>query len=537
MPEGHHQVELDFEAEDHASGVIETLAEGAEHLSHKLEHAAEGLVELMGLGATLAGAFSFTRLVEGTTEYIKEIRDLSNVTGLATEKADGLMEVFERVGMSGGEATLVLQRMSMQALRLEEASMGAGGAANQIYMNFRRLHVDIRQGLLPSLIALSKQAEEGHISTADIGRSLMIRGTQAARVLEMLKQGPEKIKETMAEVAKSGAAVTQQEKQAYAEFIAGRAEVANAFRRIAIVVGREVMPVVTDLMKYVADHVRGWIDSAKEFGKFLKGHLHDAIGLAGTLGKILMVNFALQKIGAGGIGGAAASSIGFVRQTAASAAGLVGSVGGGALDGAAGVVGGTAAIGGLALAATLATTALENMAGNVNGVRDMVVDAFDHLVAAFETMFGAIDLEGKDLSDTLGNVLPMALSSLINAIAGVVSIIEGMRRYVAQYTTKMFDAAPAKHLWDFVKEAGDEMEAHARRRQSIRDAAGASAAAGKADINQNFFGARFDITQKFEEGFDADRVLTAFTHELGAVSERALHSGYNPAHTSTGSSG
>ena len=47
-------------------------------------------------------------------------------------------------------------------------------------------------------------------------------------------------------------------------------------------------------------------------------------------------------------------------------------------------------------------------------------------------------------------------------------------------------------------------------------------------INQDFRGSRFDITQKFAEGYDADRISVAFAKDVGKISTRRLSSGFNP---------
>jgi uncharacterized membrane protein YfbV (UPF0208 family) len=50
--------------------------------------------------------------------------------------------------------------------------------------------------------------------------------------------------------------------------------------------------------------------------------------------------------------------------------------------------------------------------------------------------------------------------------------------------------------------------------------------------NQDFRYSRFDITQKFAEGFDPDRVASAMASELSAMSEQQLGSGFAPAFAS-----
>lgn len=49
-----------------------------------------------------------------------------------------------------------------------------------------------------------------------------------------------------------------------------------------------------------------------------------------------------------------------------------------------------------------------------------------------------------------------------------------------------------------------------------------------AKTNMDFRGSRFDITQKFQEGFDPDRIAAVFTKDLAGAAERRLSSGFQP---------
>jgi hypothetical protein len=54
------------------------------------------------------------------------------------------------------------------------------------------------------------------------------------------------------------------------------------------------------------------------------------------------------------------------------------------------------------------------------------------------------------------------------------------------------------------------------------------AARPAANTVQDFRGSKFDITQKFAEGFDPDRVAVALSSDLGRIGEQKLQSGFEP---------
>ena len=51
---------------------------------------------------------------------------------------------------------------------------------------------------------------------------------------------------------------------------------------------------------------------------------------------------------------------------------------------------------------------------------------------------------------------------------------------------------------------------------------------GGGKVVQDFKYSRFDISQKFEEGFDPDRIAVAFAKDVGRIGETALQSGFEP---------
>ena len=62
--------------------------------------------------------------------------------------------------------------------------------------------------------------------------------------------------------------------------------------------------------------------------------------------------------------------------------------------------------------------------------------------------------------------------------------------------------------------------------------AGNQPPAPRPHTNQDFRYSRFDITQRFAEGFDPDRVASAFADELAGLAENRLESGFQPAFSS-----
>ena len=260
MGEEHVPVGLEFTVEDHASGGLEKLAAGAESLAEHVNHIGEALTNVIGLAGVMGGAFSFAKLVEGTIEHVGAVERLATQTGIATEEADGLLESFNKFGISADGATNIVGRMSRQMLQLNEASTGVSGTAGIIYQEFHRLGVDLRQGIVPSILHLSERVKDGKLHAQDLARGMHLSTDSALQFVKFLKQGPESIRETIEELRKSGSAVTAEDLARVGAFKAAKADLSAAFERVTFVVGRELMPVVTELMRSVADNAKEWVE-------------------------------------------------------------------------------------------------------------------------------------------------------------------------------------------------------------------------------------------------------------------------------------
>ena len=115
----------------------------------------------------------------------------------------------------------------------------------------------------------------------------------------------------------------------------------------------------------------------------------------------------------------------------------------------------------------------------------------------------------------LGNVIGEALDEA--GLAAAEESVRGEEGGLAGMLAGMLEALDSSA-------ESDEAAASAARAVS-RDT---PAARGGAHTNQDFRYSRFDITQRFEEGFDPDRIAVAFADDLGRVGEMRVNSGMEP---------
>lgn len=120
----------------------------------------------------------------------------------------------------------------------------------------------------------------------------------------------------------------------------------------------------------------------------------------------------------------------------------------------------------------------------------------------------------------LGNLIGMAVDSVVSSSAEAERPeTTAMRDMLNSLTTSLEGTANAADA-----AAGSTSEATAAA-TAARPTPGGRGGGG---VHQDFRNSRFEIQQKFEEGFDPDRIAVAFANDLGRVGERRLTSGFEP---------
>jgi hypothetical protein len=163
----------------------------------------------------------------------------------------------------------------------------------------------------------------------------------------------------------------------------------------------------------------------------------------------------------------------------------------------------------------------------------------------FSGMFKAIKEALVDPYVRLIDQAMQQVAKLIDTVFGpykkLMAAGEGPSANILGQLTATMDNAIAAPV-DFLKQAIADVEKEARFERQLRAAQqSAELAAQRRKIatppdrmkqpNCDFRGSRFDITQKFAEGFDPDRIAVAFTNDLAALGERRLQSGFSPLFT------
>lgn len=576
-----HNVQTNFQVVDHATGPMK-LIEGA---AHKLTHVFDHASHLLGSFGTIAGVtgavFGIHEMVHETQEFLGNVKRIKDVTGLSAQAAGGLLDAFASGGIAADESVRAITMMSKAGAKLEMQMEAANGQIHGIAAITQQLGVDINKGPEQAMIRLAELAEKQKLSQSQLMLMFRVQPEVARKMVNVLKKGPEHLREELEEFKKLNIA-TEANVAMQARIRATQNKIKVLWENIMMIVGVRLLPIVEKLMSGVQSQLESWIDYAKQFGETLGGFLADHLSTVMKIAKVMLLNFTLMKATGTGLVGwmekGGHKLLHFVKGAhAAEAAGHA------AHGAAAAAAAGKAAMGApyaaklldygkrghapvglleklgplfnflkqagrltlvaaaIAIAIKFVLTAVDMVKNNVFGLRDELMAFWEKAKARVQVII--------DLFAPLGNLfskegsvggfftvlVPTVIMTLTDAVDGILHLVQTIILVIKDVAddwksaimhpidtfTKAWAEADrltkqtmVRNQFDFTKhDPGLEVKVPEER--------------GAAPV-YNFPNARFDITQKFAEGFDPDRVAAAFTNDLASLADRRVQSGFSP---------
>jgi len=527
-----------------ALGALGRIASAAGKINTTFNAASRILGGVAAVGGSVAAAFSFQEIIHSTREHLEMVKRISALTKTGASEADAMVETFARVGIAGEDAERIMMGMSRRASMMDIGMQGVNRTLGGTRGLFQSLGIDVRKGIEPALLRMSALYKKGKLDVSQIGIAFGVPRMQALRMVELLEKGPDRIRKMIEEGKRFAIGEGTMEQMERMEMASNGARA--ALKRMQVMVGSELLPVLADLMEDASNRIRSWLPDVRKFGEFLRDNLHQALNIVIRIGKVLLANYALMKATGTGVGGWAARGLSFVTGgggPGGMAAGAVragaGLLGGGGIgpmtQGVAMLVRVLSMVGRLTIIGTVALIAwkaFEAIKNNTLGIRDSLLSFWRRLQAHFAVIFKLFSGVAKLFSGdgVIGKfftvLLVTAIQTVVDLVDGIMTTVEviiiAVKKLVAQ-PTRFFDMVDLftesyKEQQKMHKDALATQEAERRARESLdRGAPGE-----RAGTNFNFPNARFDITQKFEEGFDPDRIAVAFANDLAALGERRV---------------
>lgn len=562
------EVETRFTVVDLASKSITAIGSAASKASSAFNAASGTVASLVAMSGGAAAALSLHGVIETTNEHISQVKRLVTLTGMLPERADALSDALENAGVSGTDAERVLTGLSKAAFKMEQALSGEGGGG--ALKLIQQMGVEVRKGPEAALASMAEQAQKGRLDAVAVSHALNLPLIQSIKLTKALAKGPEEFRSGLDEAAKEAWTITGQTLADQGRIKSAAKEIGESWDHIQLIIGKEVLPVVANLMEQVKGGTGKWVTAAKEFGGFLNRNLETGITLAEKLGKVLLLNATIQKATGSGLGNWAqkimGASIAGVPSTGIMAK-LTGKVSGAmpmmatrlmlkagerspaaaekmggllmGLSKAAPVFSAVASLArlvGIGAVIAIVVAGVESLVSNFNGVRDSLADAFLYLkivakpiTDVFDNAFGG----GSPMNTFFRTMLPAALTTVVALVATIIEYTRKAATFLEMVVSAPMDAV--RNMGDTWRIASARIDKDIEVNQRLAMAVAAKAAVKNTPEdkdkapNFNFPNARFDITQKFAEGFDPDRVAAALFNDIASAGEERIQSGLTNA--------
>jgi hypothetical protein len=611
-------VDTHLKVTDGATAPIEKAAKAAEHLGGALG-GIEGIVGhlLPSLGA-FGIALSLKGAVDTTEKYLKNIKEVRELTGATAGETDFLFSSARKAGVEYDSMKDTMFQLSRRGAMLEQSlALSNGKTVPGLAKKFERLGVDVSKGPVSSLMQMSDAVKSGKLGVGELMTQFRIPKGQVNDFQKFLKDLD---KSKLAAAKKGGAGlVSDDDVDAFDRMEEAQHRIHDAWNRIQVMLGKTLMPVLSKLTEQFAGRMESLIPVAERFGQILADHMGEVLFAAKAIVAVLTAKKVLG-----------------VLENLTSPKGLIGKLASGGLGGLGGGGGGIGALVSqvvgiassfmaaapylalIAAAVWVAAKGWEAIKANVDGVKDRLLftwekiqvrvedigasmmalveplmrlfgqdGTFGQMVArlasaGFEQLVGALE-DTITLIQVIASFLPevsQALYTVFSTITGYLRevFIDPVVKYLVLLGTEInaifdwiitkaksvlgvniggaaggagFDASGfargmanvilpgfddvSKRISGRFAEVNQNAFLDAKMRMFDRDKAAAEEAAHHkagdtkpAAPNYDFRGSRFDITQKFAEGFDPDRIAVAFASDLSALGEMRSQSNYLP---------
>lgn len=294
------EVETVFTAKDLMASTLSKIIGAGNRINEVFDHSSEVLGGLASVAAVVGGSFSLEKAIDSTTEYMRSIDRISVLTGMSTQHTDALLESMEMVGIEGQSAERVLLSMSRRTESMEMHMNALGQETGTTAMMLRRMGVDTKHGPEKSFESMARAVQKNKLGVAELGIAFGIPRNETIDLYKLLQKGPEHIRENIKEAERYG--VTIGDLTAYRRIHESQEQIKSSWKRINLIVGSELMPLIGEFLDSGAKKMRGWVEHAREFGTTLSHFLREHYDLVIKTGKVLLANFAIQRLTGAGLG-------------------------------------------------------------------------------------------------------------------------------------------------------------------------------------------------------------------------------------------
>lgn len=557
---------------DAATGPLRAIHGAASKVNGLFNSMSNTLGTMSVIAGAAMGALSLKHAVGETMDFLTNVKRISDLTHMTTQSTGGMLDAMESFGIEGHEATRALTMMSKVGARMEMSMGRVSGMGGGMRAQFKAMGIDINKGPEKAIFKMAELAEKNKLTQQQLMNLYRMQPETARKFIDMLSKGPVELKKSVDEFKRLGIA-TEENVSMVDRIRKLQFQIKNKWGDIQMLLAVRLLPAIEKMLTYVRDNLDVWAEKAQKFGKALGSYLRDHLETLMKISKVLLFNFALMRltgkglgdlvIGAGRKGFGAAGSVAETVMKRFGRKGVAANVSEGVFAKAAtpmaGMLAASSAAGAAPAAAAPATALFAKIAAalpalaiaasviallavvaaavgavfvmiknNTYSIRDFFIDTWNRVsdrVSYIVDLLGETFGTGGPLEGVTKGIAAMAMQvgDVIDWVFKVVQVIVMMLRDVSAgdwgkfRKTDYWREADRKAEEAAARRAGEQAlaEGARRRKEGALDKA-------KGGTNFNFPNARFDISQKFAEGFDPDRIAVAFTNDLATLGERRV---------------
>lgn len=543
------QEEIRLTGTEKAVRALNAVAGAGGRLAEKLRAIGSIAMVVAGIG----GLFELGQSVREADDLYRTVSRVSGATGMAAKEAFGMLEAFKLNGieLEGGER--IMLALARNASKLSDSMMEGAQAGAKLHSVMAAMGVKADAGPAERIVAMAKAAQIGKLSINDMITGFGISRQMAMAMMAMLKKGPEGLTEAMKKAMGSAGAITDASLETFRKMQQARRELSESWGDLVRILYVSVMPLVTSVLGLLKDGFEAIAPVVERIGaairKFTPEIKAAIVALSGLKLAAMATNLASgSKFGAiglarGAVGGLASrlttSTIsgplapGAVRMATNGFGMLIKS--GGLL---ARVMGSAAMMTGVVVIAFAAIAGgiylfVKMVENNTFGIRDALNQLWKRLQEFYEQirpMGAQIWAAVQPLIEQFKLIAKGQIATVIMMVIAQLKIFAGQVAAITEFLNSTVGKIVGP---GFLQNVG-------RFRQMLNgdDDADVSSSIDKKvkpppdknpGTNMDFRGSRFEITQNFAPGFDANRVAVSFQSQLTKIGERRLDSGLRPA--------
>jgi hypothetical protein len=505
-------VETQLKVIDQATGPLNKVAAVAEHTAHSLEktghaaahggHQAHGafdqlshvLSSMGGLGLIVGAGLSLHSAVSSVEEYMGRIKRVKELTHDSAMEADFLFSQARRAGVPYATMERTMFQLSRRGAMLETTMAAAGSRVPGMAKKFEHLGVVMNKGPTKALETMAGAVKKGKIDAGMLMAQFRIPQKDAADMEKFLKHLDPK--QLAAARAGKGGYIGEDTFDAFERMEEAQHRINDTWNRIKVTVLSKLfpvaakmaegladrlesaLPIITNAMQFIADHMDHIVSAAKVFvavmtTKKLMGFADSLMGgkgllvgvkgvvekLAGSSGMLMKLGMSAGKSAQGAVI-KGANMLGLDKLVSPQ---LLASIGG--LGGSLAILAAVAAAVGVAIG--LAYLGFKAFQKNINGIGDRISLVWDKIKKRFELMWDSLSKIGEaiaglfggdgSLGELVGYIAALSFDwvlegfdLVVHTIQTIASMLGELMDVVAELW-KNYLAEPAQQVFDFIK--------------------------------------------------------------------------------------